>query len=119
VIDGDCTGEVTGGDNGSDERARVASGRATRERERRGAADGWGQDVSGGRRRAAMGRRREGSVGAHARERRPGPEAAQPRGVSFSLFSFFLFFFFSISYFLFLFLTSISFISFSFEQIIS
>jgi hypothetical protein len=36
VIDGDCTGEVTGGDNGSDERARVASGKATREREKGG-----------------------------------------------------------------------------------
>jgi hypothetical protein len=45
---------------------------------------------------------------ARGKERRPGPEAAQPRGVS--LFSFFF-------YFLFLFSISISFISFSFEQI--
>jgi hypothetical protein len=32
VIDGDCAGEVTGRDEGSDGRARVARGRATRER---------------------------------------------------------------------------------------
>jgi hypothetical protein len=32
VIDGDCAGEVTGGDDGSDGRAWVARGRATRER---------------------------------------------------------------------------------------
>jgi hypothetical protein len=48
-------------------------------------------------------RGRKGGVGAHARERGFGPETAQPRG----------------SVFLFLFLISISFISFSFEQIIS
>jgi hypothetical protein len=83
-------------------------------RERAGVADGWGQDVSGGRGRVAMGRGREGECGrAREREGRSGPEAAQPRGAVFP------FLFFSISYFLFLFLTSISFISFSFEQIIS
>jgi hypothetical protein len=103
VIDGDCAGEVTGGDDRSDGRARVASGRAMRER---GAADGWGRDVRGGRGRTAMGRLgrgREWSAGARVRERRPGPEAAQPRGVSFSLFSFFLFPI-SISYFYFFYL---------------
>jgi hypothetical protein len=47
-----------------------------------------------------LGHGREGKAGARKRERRPGPEAAQPRGVSFSLF--FLFF-----YFLFLFLLSL------------
>jgi hypothetical protein len=82
------------------------------------AADGWGRAGSG-RGEGSAGARAMGRLGheggecgrARERERGIGPETAQPRGVSFFLFS--------ISYFLFLFLISISFISFSFEQIIS
>jgi hypothetical protein len=59
-------------------------------------ADGWGRGVSGGRRRAEMGRLGRGRErGAGVREReegRSGPEAAQPRrGVSLFLFFLFLF----------------------------
>jgi hypothetical protein len=85
-----------------------------RERER-GAADGWGRNVSGGRGHAAMGRLghgREGSARVREREEawtRSGP--TEGAGFPFPLFFYFLFLF-SIS-------ISISFISFSFEQIIS
>jgi hypothetical protein len=71
-------------------------------RERAGVADGWGQDVSGRRRRAAMGCGREGECG-RARERgevRAGSGPAEG-GV-------FPFLFFSISYFYFLLLFLLS-----------
>ena len=74
-------------------------------RERGGAADRWGRPISRDR-REGRGRGRGAREGV-------GPETAQPRrekGFSF---------FFSIFYFSFLFSISISFISFSLEQIIS
>ena len=78
-----------------------------RERARGSAADGWGRAGSGRGEGSAgdgpLGLRR-GGMRTRARERGFGPETAQPRGVPF---------------FFFLFLISISFISFSFEQIIS
>jgi hypothetical protein len=58
-----------GGERGLTGGAELTAGER-RERER-GAADGWGRDVSGGRGRAAMGRLGrggEGSAGARARE---------------------------------------------------
>jgi hypothetical protein len=99
VIGGDRAGEVTGGDERTDRRDRVVSGRATRERE--GAANGCGRAISGGGRSVARGRARGrwvvwavsgGGVRARGRER-----SAQLRG---GIFSFFLFLF--LFYFLFL-----------------
>jgi hypothetical protein len=104
VIGGDRAGEVTGGDEESDGRARVASRRAMREKERECAADGWGRPVSGGG--CAGGctgngpRGPGGERGTRGRGEKVGPDSAQPGGEIFL--------------FLFLFLFSISFISFFF-----
>jgi hypothetical protein len=84
VIGGDRAGEVTGGDERTDGRAQVVSGRATREG--KSAADEWGRPVSGG----------GGAAGGRAGD---GPRLAQPRGgdfpfsisISISFISFFSF----------------------------
>jgi hypothetical protein len=84
VIGGDRAGEVTGGDEESDGRARVASRRAMREKERECAADGWGRPVSGG-----------GCAGGCTGNGPRGLGRIRPnRGERFSFFFFFFYFYF-------------------------
>jgi hypothetical protein len=107
VVGGERASEDMGETRGLTSRPRLPTGER-RERERGGAADGWGPAVRRGRAKLGRGRERggpgvrEGGV-AWARKR-------PSRGGEFFLFLFL--FSISHSYFLFLFL----FISFSFEQ---
>jgi hypothetical protein len=65
-------------------RGRAASGSGAREGS---AADRWGRGVRRGRAMlGCLGRGRERGEGGRARGGWLGPEAAQPRGVSFSFF---------------------------------
>jgi hypothetical protein len=132
VVSGECAGEVMGGTRGLTSGPGLPA-EERRERERGGAADGWGRPVSGSSARegsaadgwgrgvrrgrghtmlGCLGHGRERGRGGRARGGWLGPEAAQPRGGFFLLFLFFF-------YFLILFSISNSFISFSLEQIIS
>jgi hypothetical protein len=85
VIDGDCAGEVTGGTKGLTGGPELPAGER-RERERGGAANGWGRSVSGERRGAWEG---------------AGPETAQPGGKVFSFFFSIFYFYFYFFYLLF------------------
>jgi hypothetical protein len=113
VIGGDRAGEVTGGDERTDGRARVVRGRATREIEREGMADGRGRPVSGRggaaqARAGAWGMGRVGRAGNVARggeERRLSRIRPSREGGKEIFFFYFCFYF------------SFSLIFFSFEQI--
>jgi hypothetical protein len=78
-----------GRSRGRGARADVWARADSAERRERGAADGWGRGVSGGRAvMGRLGRGRERGARARGRERWPGPEATQLRGGRFP-FSFF------------------------------
>jgi hypothetical protein len=98
VIGGDRAGELTGRDERTDGRARVVSGRATREG--KSAADEWGRPVSEEEARRQRGRAHgkwvawAGQGAWHAGKRREGWARFDPtEGGDFLLFFLFLFLF--------------------------
>jgi hypothetical protein len=115
VVGGERSGEDMSETRGLTSGPELPAGER-RERERGGAADGWGPAVRHGRGRAKLGRlghgRERGGSGRERGGKWLGPENSPAEGESFSFFYFYFLFSISHSYFLFLFL----FISFSFEQ---
>jgi hypothetical protein len=113
VVGSERAGEDMGGTRGLTSGPGLPA-EERRERERGGAADGRARGVRRGRGRAMLGflgrSRGWGGAGAQEGGKWLGLEAAQPRGESFSFFSF------SIFYFSFLISILFLFIPFSFEQ---
>jgi hypothetical protein len=97
VVGGERAGEGMGGTRDLTSGPGLPAGEQ-RERERGGAADGWGRDVRRGHGRcwAAWAAGGEGEAGAREGGEWLGPETAQPRGESFSFSVFYFSFPFSI-----------------------